>query len=204
MEATLGSRAGRRGVDFSSRRRRIKKALRAGGSHEICACAHWRHCRRRLSAPFLGFSIAALLAPVLGISSFEGAAGYFAVLIGGPLGALLGLVLGVVLVLRKWGDQGFGAIARPARLGGGRYCACRRRRPGFLYLTQDTVNPNGPAPQLVFEISLPPGAQATAAKRAADPACSQGRKIAMPGPVQREETREDGGRIVVVGLVEMY
>ena len=59
---------------------------------------------------FLGFFVAALLAPVLGISSFEGASGYFAVFIGGPIGGLLGLVLGATLVLRKRGISGFGAI----------------------------------------------------------------------------------------------
>jgi hypothetical protein len=34
----------------------------------------------------LGMAVAGMLAAVLGISSFEGASGYFAVLIGGPIG----------------------------------------------------------------------------------------------------------------------
>ena len=39
----------------------------------------------------LGAAAAGLLAPVLGITSFEGASGYFAVFIGGPIGGLAGL-----------------------------------------------------------------------------------------------------------------
>ena len=42
----------------------------------------------------LGAAAAGLLAPVLGITSFEGASGYFAVFIGGPIGGMAGLVLG--------------------------------------------------------------------------------------------------------------
>ena len=40
------------------------------------------------------------LAPAFGISSFEGASGYFAAFVAGPLGAVVGLVLGPYLVLR--------------------------------------------------------------------------------------------------------
>jgi hypothetical protein len=97
---------------------------------------------------FLGFTVAAILAPMLGISSFEGASGYFAVLFGGPLGGLLGLVLGAVLVLRKRGHPGFGAIAGRLGLVVLGIALIAGGVLGFLYLTQDTVNPNGSAPQL--------------------------------------------------------
>jgi hypothetical protein len=63
----------------------------------------------------LGFFVAGALAPVLGITSFEGAAGYFAVFIGGPIGGLIGIVAGAVWMLRRRGVTGFGAIS--GRLG---------------------------------------------------------------------------------------
>ena len=53
----------------------------------------------------LGAAAAGLLAPVLGITSFEGASGYFSVFIGGPIGGLAGLVLGALLVLRRAGHR---------------------------------------------------------------------------------------------------
>ena len=151
---------------------------------------------------FLGFTAAAILAPVLGISSFEGAAGYFVVLIGGPVGGLLGLVLGAVLVLRKRGHQGFGAIAGRLGLVVVGIALVAGGVLGFLYLTQDTVNPNGPAPQLAFEIRLPPGAMPPGASE--QPIQLETNKNRMPALMQREATRDDGGRIVLVGLVEMY
>jgi hypothetical protein len=147
---------------------------------------------------FLGFSIAAVLAPILGISSFEGAAGYFAVLIGGPIGGLLGLVLGAVWVLRRRGHRGFGAVAGRLGLiviGVGLVAAAGL---GVLYLSQDIANPNGQAPQLAFEIRLPAGA---AAPHDIELSTSKNR---MPALMQREAARDDGGRPVVVGLVEMY
>jgi hypothetical protein len=58
---------------------------------------------------FLGAAIGIGIAPLLGISSFEGASGYFAAFATGPAGTILGLVLGPWLVLR--------------------YRAARRRRP---------------------------------------------------------------------------
>ena len=154
---------------------------------------------------FVGFFIAALLAPMLGISSFEGAAGYFAVFIGGPLGALAGIILGVTLAMRRWGDSRPGAIARGlgfsilgiAALGGLGVALA-------FWLLVDTVNPNGPAPQLVFEIKLPPGAQAPRDADRPIQLVAKGAKTAMPGTLRAEEMREEGGRAVVGGFVELY
>jgi hypothetical protein len=71
----------------------------------------------------LGFALAAAaaaaLAPLLGISSFEGASGYFAVFIGGPLGGLVGLGLGAWLVLRRAGFKGAAVAGRIALVFGG-------------------------------------------------------------------------------------
>jgi hypothetical protein len=152
-----------------------------------------------------GFFIGVLLAPLLGISTFEGAAGYFAVFLCGPLGALVGIILGVTLAMRRWGQSSPGAIARGlgfsvlgiAALGGIGVALA-------YWLLVDSVNPNGAAPQLVFEIKLPPGA---APPRDADrpiQLVAKGAKTAMPGTIRAEDIRDEGGRPVVGGFVELY
>src|SRR5215212_9848292 len=150
----------------------------------------------------IGVSIAAMLAPMLGVSSFEGAAGYFAVFIGGPIGGLLGLVLGAVLVLRKRGHRNFGAIAGRVGAVAIGVVLIAAGVLGFLYLTQDTVNPNGQAPQLAFEIRLPAGATPPTGNER--PIQLETSKNRMPALMQPDATRVDGGRTVLVGLVEMY
>lgn len=148
----------------------------------------------------LGMAAAGMLAPVLGISSFEGASGYFAVFIGGPLGGLLGLVLGAVWVLRKRGHRGFGAIAGRLGVVVGGVVLVAAAALGILYLSQDIVNPNGSAPQLAFEIRLPPAAKGPG-DRGIELSTSKNR---MPALVQRDGTRTENGRMIIVGLVEMY
>jgi hypothetical protein len=151
---------------------------------------------------FLGTAIASVLAPVLGITSFEGAAGYFAVFIGGPLGGLIGLVLGAILVLRRRGHQGFGAISGRVGLVFVGMIAVAAAVIGFLYLNQDIVNPNGAAPQLAFEIRLPAGASPPTGNER--PIQLETSKNRMPALMQREATRSEEGRTVLVGLVEIY
>jgi hypothetical protein len=150
----------------------------------------------------LGMAAAGMMAPVLGISSFEGASGYFAVLIGGPIGGLLGLVLGAVLVLRKRGHRGFSAVAGRLTVVVGGVALAAAGALGILYLSQDILNPNGPAPQLAFEIRLPAGASPPSGNDR--PIELQTSKNRMTALMQREATRDDGGRLVIVGLVEMY
>jgi hypothetical protein len=150
----------------------------------------------------LGISIAGIAAPMLGISSFEGASGYFAVFIGGPIGGLLGLVLGAVLVLRKRGHTGFGAISGRLGVVLAGVVAVAAAAVGFLYLSQDIVNPNGSPPQLAFEIRLPAGAVPPSGDER--PIQLETSKNRMPALMQREAMRDDGGRRILVGAVEMY
>jgi hypothetical protein len=111
-------------------------------------------------------------------------------------------VLGAVLVLRLRGHHGFGAIAGRLGLVVGGVAAIAAAGIGVLYLSQDIVNPNGPAPQLAFEIRLPAGASPPSSDER--PIELQTSKNRMPALMQREAARDDGGRPVVVGLVEMY
>lgn len=151
---------------------------------------------------FLGMSVASLLASTLGITSFEGASGYFAVFIGGPIGGLIGLVAGAVFVLRKRGHTGFGAISGRIGLIVLGVVAVVAAGIGLLYLSQDIVNPNGVAPQLAFEIRLPAGA--TPPTRNERPIQLEGGKNRRDALMQPEYTRSEGGRTILVGLVEMY
>jgi hypothetical protein len=148
----------------------------------------------------LGAAAAGLLAPALGITAFEGASGYFAVFVGGPLGAFVGLVSGALLVLRRAGHRRLGALAgRLAFVVVGVLGVGAAVLGGFWFM-RPLVNANGPAPQLVFEIRLPPGAVPPAVNASAIEL--QTSKNRMPATL--DTGRRDGDRDVIVGSVEMY
>src|SRR5215510_2851659 len=107
---------------------------------------------------FVAFAaVAGLLAPLLGISSFEGAAGYFAIFLAGPLGALIGLVCAPLLVLRRRGHRNLSALGGRLALAVGSVVGLAALvLAGFWYM-RPIANSNGPPPELVFEIRLPPG-----------------------------------------------
>ena len=144
----------------------------------------------------LGAAAAGALAPMLGISSFEGAAGYFAIFIGGPIGALAGLVLGAWLVLRRTGLRGTAVTGRIGLVFGG-MVVLAAAGIGAAWLMRPLVNANGPAPQLVFEIRLPPGAAPS--RNAVE---LQTSKNTMPALLS--EGRSEGTREVLAGTVELY
>ena len=148
----------------------------------------------------LGAAAAGLAAPFLGITSFEGASGYFAVFIGGPIGGLAGLVLGALLVLRRAGHRGAAVGGRVALVFAGVVGLAAAGMAAF-WLMRPLVNANGPAPRLVFEIRLPPGV-AVAAPRDRDTVELQTSKNRMPASLA--PGRVDDGRDVVVGSVELY
>lgn len=148
----------------------------------------------------LGVALASTLAPALGISSFEGASGYFAVFIGGPIGGLFGLVLGATIVLRRAGHRGVGAVGgRLALILAGVVGAGAVVLGGFWFL-RPVLNSGGLPPQLVFEIRLPPGA--TPANVDGWSVMLQTSKNRMPGSL--EAPRREQGRTVIPGRVELY
>jgi hypothetical protein len=152
----------------------------------------------------LGFvavaAAAAGLAPLLGISSFEGAAGYFAIFLGGPVGAVVGLVGAPWLVLRRRGYRGLSALGGRLVLTVGSVVGLAALAlAGFWYM-RPIANSNGPPPQLVFEIRLPAG-------------------VALPDdrdglvelqtsentmPASSVEVRQEEGRPLIAGTVDMY
>jgi hypothetical protein len=80
---------------------------------------------------FLAAALGGVLAGALGVSSFEGAAGYLAVFGFGPVGGLVGLILGLALVFRYKAGT---ADCRPSRAQRdrrrGHFDIGRRRRTG--------------------------------------------------------------------------
>jgi hypothetical protein len=148
----------------------------------------------------LGAGLASLLAPALGITEFEGAAGYFVVLVGGPVGALLGFALGAVVVLRRSGHRGIGALGGRLALLLASVVALGAAGLAAFWLMRPIVNPDGPAPQLVFEIRLPPGAEPPPADR--DAVELQTARNRMPARLTG--ARREDGRTILAGSVEMY
>lgn len=148
----------------------------------------------------LGVAVASALAPALGITSFEGASGYFAVFIGGPIGGVLGLVLGAALVLRRTGHRSVGALGgRLAVILMGVVGIGAAVLGGFWFL-RPVLDSGGPPPQLVFEIRLPPGA--TPANVDGWSVMLQTSQNRMPGSL--DAPRQEQGRTIIPGRVEMY
>ena len=148
----------------------------------------------------LGSAAAGLLAPALGITAFEGASGYFAVFVGGPLGALLGLLSGALLILRRAGPLGAGALAGRLALVVVGVVGVGAAVLGAFWIMRPLVNANGPAPQLVFEIRLPPSAAPSDANAWAIELQTSRNRM----PTTLAAARRDEGRDVIVGSVEMY
>jgi hypothetical protein len=147
----------------------------------------------------LGAAVAGLLAPALGITSFEGASGYFSIFIGGPIGGLAGLVLGALLVLRRAGHRSVGAVAGRVGLVLVGVIGLAAAGLGAFWLMRPLTNANGPAPQLVFEIRLPPGAAPPAPRNAVELQTSENRMPAILAAGRRDDDRD-----VLAGSVEIY
>jgi len=143
-----------------------------------------------------------VLAPLLGISSFEGASGYFAAFVMGPIGGLIGLCLGVWIVFRyQAGHRGFVAIGKRASLVIVGLAALVTAGIAIRLATLENF-PGGENPQLEFEIRLPANA-AVPTKQTLDFEMQAGSQ--RSGGLLRDEwLRRDGDRPVLVGFVPLY
>ncbi|HXF87035.1 MAG TPA: hypothetical protein VNK48_01615 [Xanthobacteraceae bacterium] len=150
---------------------------------------------------FLGVVGGAALAPAFGISDFEGAAGYFAVFIGGPIGAIVGLAAGIVLAARLSGMRSGAAIAGRFGLAVVVLIALIAGGIAFMYWNRDLVTTDGPPPKLAFEIRLPAG---TATPMPADVTVHlDSIKSHMPATILGAQFRRDGDRPIIVGSVDI-
>ena len=137
---------------------------------------------------------------LFGVSDVEGGRGMRAIWGIGPLGGLAGLVAGIVLVLRKRGGFSLGAIAWRLPLVVAGIVALTSFGLWWVYETRPILNTSGPAPQLAFEVRLPPGVPADDGVKAE----LHTEKNKMPGRVSRDAPRADNGRAVLTGSVELY
>ena len=151
-----------------------------------------------VAGAFAGAGIAA----ATHMSSFEGASGYFAVFFCGPIGGLIGLVLGVWIALRLRGVRaGIGGVA----VYSGATIATLFAISGaviWLMLTFDsTLNRNSAPKQALFEIRLPPGIQLDPNRRGIEVELNTERS--SPVAFLRDDWRTDGDRPVITGGVDL-
>ena len=141
-----------------------------------------------------------LLGGLIGVSDFEGGRGMLAIWGIGPLGGLAGLVAGIVLVLRKHGRFSLGGIAWRLPLVIVAILLLASFGLWWVYETRPVLNTSGPAPQLAFEVRLPPGVAAADGVKAE----LHTEKNKMPGLVSRDVPRTEDGRALLTGSVELY
>jgi len=155
-----------------------------------------------LSGGMLGLAASYVLVPLLRIPAMEGQAGMFALFVCVPIGAAIGFVVGAAWLLRRRGVRGFGPLAGHLAIVVGGVAAVVWGVHWYLFVKAEPLNPNGPAPQLSFEIRLPAGATLPASLREIGVYldASGHRTVArlFPGQFHR-----DGDRPVIVGAVDM-
>jgi len=144
-----------------------------------------------------------LIASATHMSNFEGAAGYFAILIG-LLGAVIGLFLGVWLAFRLQGKRkstgavvAYGVLSLTAAIAGG---------AGVIMLMlffDDTLNRGSSKPQALFEIRLPPGAKITDDRREVEIELNTDKNSASAYKSKEQYQYNDGNRPVIAGGVEL-
>lgn len=150
---------------------------------------------------FAATALGGAVATLLGISSFEGEAGYFAVFVFGPVGGLIGLVIGLWLVFRyKGGHRTFSAIASRSAIVIVAIVVVAAVGVQLRLATLDFNN--GATPQLEYEIRLP--AHAAVGQRVAMDVEMQAGTQRSGGFWHDAWLRHDGDRPVLAGFVPLY
>jgi hypothetical protein len=143
-----------------------------------------------------------LIAAATHMSNFEGAAGYFVVFACAPIGALVGLPLGVWLALRLRGaSRSLAAVALYSGLGLGTVIAGAAGVIALVLLLDDTLNRSGAKPQALFEIRLPPGSRLPDDRRGIEVELNTDRNTATA--FFHTDWHADGDRPVISGGVEL-
>jgi hypothetical protein len=155
-----------------------------------------------LGGGVLGLAASYILVPLLRIPAMEGQAGMFALFLCVPIGAAIGFVLGALWLLRRRGVRGFGPLVGHLAIVVGGTAAVVWGVHWYLFMKAEPLNPNGPAPQLSFEIRLPAGATLPPSPRQITIYldASGHRSVARLLP---DQFRHAGDRTVIVGAVDM-
>ena len=146
----------------------------------------------------LGLLLGALLASIFGVSSFEGASGYFAGLFGLVFG-LAGFIGGIVWALRRYGRvRGIGALAGRTALAIA--VVALLVAGGVAWRLAMVEHFSGASPRMQFEIRLPEGMPAPDMKRI---------DVEMQAGSQRSgatfgQPRQEDGRVVLPGAIPLY
>ena len=152
-----------------------------------------------LAGAFAGTFIAAATR----MSNFEGAAGYFAVLIG-LVGALLGLVLGVWLALRARGaNKSFPAVVLYSGLSLGAIIAVAACVITLMLFFDSTLNRGSAKPQALFEIRMSPGTTLAADRSDVEIELNTDQNSAYAYKSKEEYQYNDGNRPVISGGVDL-
>src|SRR5262245_59772308 len=143
-----------------------------------------------------------LVAALVHMSTFEGAAGYFVVFVCAPIGALIGLVLGVWLALRVRGrSRGFAAVVVYSGLSLATVVAGAAAVIALVLAFDETLNRNAAKPQALLQIRLPPGTRLPADRHGIEVELDTERTAASA--FFHKEWHDDGDRPVISGGVEL-
>lgn len=153
-------------------------------------------------------AVALGIASLLGVPDREGGPAMMAFFALGPVGGFLGLVAGVWFVLHRWGRGGVAAVAMHSGAALLLAALLSAVTTGVLWLNRPQVTSNALPPSLMFEIRLPKGASPPALVSRSE-AHARRSPIELQTPentmsAEIESLREDGGRPVIAGRVEMY
>lgn len=149
---------------------------------------------------FAGAGVASVMAPVLGISSFEGASGYFAGFVG-LLTGLAGFIAGILLTARL--RNGRWSLANSVKYTLVSFAAVAALTTGGIMLRLATLEHfRGLNPTLYFEIRLPDG-MAAPDRRKIDFEMQAGSQRSG-GQLVDDWLRHDGERAVLQGFVPLY
>lgn len=145
--------------------------------------------------------VAIAVGGLLGMSDFEGGRTMFAFFGIAPIGGLIGLITGILLVLRYYGNQsGFGALAGRGIMVALAIASLAALVVLFrLYTLPDLQRP---LPRVVFEIRLPPNAKIPDKKAISITLDTD--KSQTDALLESKWLTEEAGRPVLHGFVDLY
>jgi hypothetical protein len=162
-----------------------------------------------IAGAVIGFGATLLLLELVGFANPADPimSGMLALLVFAPCGAIAGLLLGTALARRLRGGKNSDGLFRSSMKASAvliGLCAAAGASYYVYAVTTATpwLNPNAPNPLLVFEVRLPAGATLPGSAREVT-AELQTDLNTMPGEIRPEQFRDDGGRPVIAGHVEL-
>lgn len=160
-----------------------------------------------VGAAFFGFAalvVVGELAELAGVSSVNGGSAMFAVVVGAPVGALIGLILGVWVPLKVKKRASFGAVAGHSALTLAVVVGVSAVVGGmYYYIADDIIAPNRLPPVLEFEVRLPATFKIPQ-RRDQMQIDLQTEKNTMPAELSSDSPLQDGDKVVLRGVVDVY